>query len=49
MEFIVTIKDQDKTSKHNVICFELLQGIEDFCHDFGIQTKQIVAIVIIDE
>ena len=49
MEFIVTIKQENKTSKHNVICFELLQGIEDFCHDYGIQTKEIVAIIVIDE
>lgn len=50
MEFIITVKENDKmNSKHNVICFSLIQGIEDFLHDFGYTEKDIRAVVIIDE
>lgn len=49
MELIVTIKQENKTSKHNVICLDFIQGIEDFCYDFGIKFENIVSVVVIDE
>jgi hypothetical protein len=50
MEFIITVKENDRmNSKHNVICMNLIQGIEDFLHDFNYSEKDIRAIVIIDE
>ena len=51
MEFKLTIKDPEsnKTESHFVICMNLIQGIEDFCSDFGINTFDIVAIVVIEQ
>jgi len=50
MEFIITVKENDRmTSKHAVICMTLIQGIEDFLHDFGYNENDIRAVVIIDE
>jgi len=50
MEFIITVRENDRmNSKHNVICMNLIQGIEDFLHDFDYSMNDIRAIVIIDE
>lgn len=51
MEFKLTIKDPEtnKNESHYVICLDLIQGIEDFCADFGINTFDIVAIVVIEQ
>lgn len=51
MEFKITINDPqtNKNENHYVICMELIQGIEDFCTDFGINTNDIVAIVVIEQ
>jgi hypothetical protein len=50
MEFIITVKEQNGTrSKHPVICFDLLQGIEDFCTDYGYKLTDIAAVVVIDQ
>lgn len=51
MEFKITIKDPEtnKTQSHYVICFALIQGIEDFCEDFGINIYDVVAIVVIEQ
>lgn len=51
MEFKITIKDPEtnKTESHYVICMHLIQGIEDFCLDFGININDIVAIVVIEQ
>jgi len=50
MEFIITLKENDgSNSKHNVICMNLIQGIEDFIHDFDYSINDIRAVVIIDE
>jgi hypothetical protein len=50
MEFIISVKETDgSNTKHNVICLHLIQGIEDFLHDFGYSEKDIRAVVIIDE
>jgi len=51
MEFKLTIKDSatNKSESHYVICMDLIQGIEDFCIDFGININNIVAIVVIEQ
>jgi len=49
MEICISVKQSNKTEKHYVICHTFIQGIEDFCHDFGINIKDIVAVVVIDE
>lgn len=51
MEFKLTIKDPatNKSESHYVICVNFIQGIEDFCTDFGINMNNIVAIVVIEQ
>ena len=50
MEFIITVKETDgRTTKHPVISFNLIQGIEDFCQDYGYQLTDIKTIVVIDQ
>jgi hypothetical protein len=50
MEFIITVKEPDgKNSKHPVIAFDFIQGIEDFCTDYGYKLTDIVAVVVIDQ
>jgi hypothetical protein len=61
MEIIITVKEKDGTkSNHNVICTNLIEGIDDFIHDMYFEKnfvysskkysyKDIRAIVIIDE
>jgi hypothetical protein len=50
MEFIATVKEQDGSkTKHPVICFNLIQGLEDFCTDYGYKLTDIVAVVVIDQ
>ena len=50
MEFIITVKESNgSNTKHNVICINLMQGIEDFIHDFDYSINDIRAVVIIDE
>jgi hypothetical protein len=50
MEFIITVKETDTmNSKHNVICLNLIQGIQDFLLDFDYKETDIRAVVIIDE
>lgn len=51
MEFKLTIKDPatNKSESHYVICVNFIQGIEDFCTDFGINMNDIVSIVVIEQ
>jgi hypothetical protein len=51
MEIKLTTKDLEtnKSESHYVICWDLIQGIEDFCNDFGININDIVAIVVIEQ
>ena len=49
MEFVITVREKDGTStKHPVIAFDFISGIEEFCQDFGYQFTDIVAVVVID-
>jgi len=49
MEFLITVREPDGSStKHPVICFDFVSGIEDFCQDHGYQLTDIVAVVVID-
>jgi hypothetical protein len=50
MEFIITVKEPDgKTTKHPVIAFNFINGVEEFCEDYGYQLTDIVAVVVIDQ
>jgi len=49
MEILITVRENGQSQKHNVICHNFIQGVEDFCADFGIKWEDIVAVVVIDE
>jgi len=50
MEILITVKETDgKTSKHPVICFNFIDGIEEFIQDFGYKITDILAVVVIDQ
>jgi hypothetical protein len=50
MEFLITVKEPDgKISKHPVIAFDFITGIEEFCQDYGYKFTDIVAVVVIDQ
>jgi hypothetical protein len=49
MEFLITVRETDGTStKHPVIAFDFITGIEEFCQDYGYKFTDIVAVVVID-
>jgi hypothetical protein len=49
MEICIAVKQDNGIDKHYVICHDFVQGVEDFCADFGINIKDIVAVHVIDE
>jgi len=48
MEISIVVKTEGKSERHNVICHNFIQGIEDFCHDFGVNINHIVAVTVVD-
>jgi hypothetical protein len=50
MEFSIKfVNEIGQIESANVICFNLLDGIQDFCEDHGVQLSCIKAIIVIDE
>jgi hypothetical protein len=50
MEFSIKFTNElGKIETANVICFNLIDGIQDFCEDHGVQQSCIKAIIVIDE
>ena len=49
MELLLTVREPDGSStKHPVICFDFITGVEEFCQDNKYQLTDIVAVVVID-
>jgi hypothetical protein len=50
MELLITVRENNgQSTKHPVICFDFVAGIEEFCQDFGYKITDIVAVVVIDQ